>query len=152
MIMTRARSLPVLLQIAALAFLGSSAAAQSTISRPGALAIARVSSAFSAPVVDSTTLPLVRSPRFGVPAASFALPGSPIPQAHDANYARRGAFIGAVVTGVTAAVVMGHFARRDCEPGLCGSEFGRGALVGGAVGLAAGGVLGWLIGSEIERK
>lgn len=70
---------------------------------------------------------------------------------HDGNYAKRGAIVGALTTGVASAIVVGMFAKRDCEPGLCGSEFQRGALVGGGVGLAAGSVLGWLIGSEIAR-
>jgi hypothetical protein len=68
------------------------------------------------------------------------------------NYGKRGAIIGALVTGATSAIVVGLFAQRDCEPGLCGSEFGRGALVGGGVGLAAGAVLGWFVGSAIDRK
>ena len=80
-------------------------------------------------------------------------PQIPVPQRdpHDGNYARRGAIIGALATGVATAVIVGLFAKRDCEPGLCGTEFQRGALVGGGVGLAAGGVLGWLIGAEISR-
>ncbi len=68
------------------------------------------------------------------------------------NYARRGAIIGALGTGTIAALVSGYYAKRDCDPGLCDSEFRRGAFVGGVVGVAAGGVLGWLIGSAITDE
>lgn len=76
---------------------------------------------------------------------------APLRDPHDGNYARTGAIVGALATGVASAIIVGLFAKRDCDPGLCGSEFQRGALVGGGVGLAAGGVLGWLIGAEIAR-
>jgi hypothetical protein len=81
----------------------------------------------------------------------FEFPSAPLRDPHDGNYARQGAIVGALVTGVASAVIVGLFAKRDCDPGLCGSEFQRGALVGGGVGLAAGAVLGWLIGAEIAR-
>jgi hypothetical protein len=78
-------------------------------------------------------------------------PAPDFPDPHDGNYAKPGAIVGALTMGVGLAVIFGLFTKRDCNPGFCGTEFQRGALVGGGVGLAAGGVLGWLIGSSIER-
>lgn len=86
-------------------------------------------------------------------AALLATATYPVPrQVVVRNYARRGAIIGALGTGTIAALVSGYYAKRDCDPGLCDSEFRRGAFVGGVVGLAAGGVLGWLIGSAITDE
>lgn len=79
------------------------------------------------------------------------VPMWPKQEAHDGNYARHGALIGAITTGALSAFLMGHYAKRNCQPGFCGSDFERGALVGGSVGIAGGGVLGWIIGSSIAR-
>lgn len=105
-------------------------------------------STFEAPIAQPThiTLPTVGRLEF------TALPTWPNQESHDGNYARRGAIIGAVTTGAVTAFLMGHYAKRNCQPGFCGSDFGRGALVGGSVGLAGGGVLGWIIGSSIARR
>ena len=146
--MTRAFSLPALTLIA-MPFVAETASSQSATE---SAAISHRSSVASlAFATDTRQMPTMFRTLLPADTVLANLPPIPHQEAHDGNYAIPGAIIGAVVTGTLSAVLMGKYAKRNCRPGFCSSDFERGALVGGSVGIAGGGVLGWIVGSSIAR-